>query len=95
VAVLLGVTLVAFAAYIRMGQGGSRLVDPTEYQPPVGDHTPDDAWKWGLIYYNPDDSALIVEKRFGLGYTFNFANRWAWVLLAVLLLPAVLALALR
>ena len=23
----------------------------------------------------------FVEKRKGLGYTFNFANRWSWVLL--------------
>jgi uncharacterized membrane protein len=89
-AVLL-VAIVAIVALTRLGQGGSSMADPSEYQPPVGDHTPDAAWKWGLIYYNPDDPALIVEKRYGLGYTFNFANPWAWALLALLLVPAVLA----
>jgi uncharacterized membrane protein len=92
-------SLVAIAAalmmLVRMGQGGSRLVDTAEYQPPIGDRTPDTAWRWGLFYYNPDDPALIVEKRFGFGYTFNFGNRWSWVLMAGLSLPVAFALALR
>jgi uncharacterized membrane protein len=50
------------------------------------DPTPQDCWKAGVIYYNPNDAVLFVERREGLGYTFNFANRWSWVLLAGLLL---------
>ncbi len=46
------------------------------------DQTPDDCWKWGLIYYNPSDPALMVERRFGIGYTLNLANRMSWVLVA-------------
>jgi uncharacterized membrane protein len=42
--------------------------------------TPNECWKGGMIYYNPNDPALFVEKRAGLGYTFNFANRWSWLL---------------
>jgi len=42
--------------------------------------TPNECWKAGMIYYNPNDTALFVEKRTGLGYTFNFANRWSWAL---------------
>lgn len=53
---------------------------------PIGDRTPDACWKAGLFYYNPDDPALLVEKRFGIGYTFNFARPAAWWLLAALLL---------
>lgn len=45
------------------------------------DPTPNECWKAGIFYYNPDDSALFVEKREGFGYTFNFANRWSWGLL--------------
>jgi uncharacterized membrane protein len=45
------------------------------------DPTPNECWKGGIFYYNPNDAALFVEKREGLGYTFNFANRWSWVLL--------------
>ncbi len=52
----------------------------------VADNTPDSAWKFGLIYYNPDDPALMVEKRIGIGYTLNFAHRLAWVSMAALLL---------
>lgn len=28
----------------------------------------------GLCYYNPDDPAIFVEKKVGLGYTINFGN---------------------
>jgi uncharacterized membrane protein len=51
-----------------------------------GDGTPDDCWKWGMIYYNPNDPALLVEKRTGLGYTFNFANKLSWVFFVVLVI---------
>jgi uncharacterized membrane protein len=77
-----------------MGQGGSRLAGRTEYEPPIGDKTPDDAWKLGLFYYNPDDPTVIVEKRFGLGYTFNFGNVWSWVVLIALLAPVAFVIAL-
>lgn len=46
------------------------------------DATPNECWKAGIFYYNPNDAALFVEKREGFGYTFNFANRWVWGLLA-------------
>jgi uncharacterized membrane protein len=41
-------------------------------------------WVAGLFYYNPYDPAVMVPKRFGLGYTFNFANRRAWWMLGLL-----------
>jgi len=57
-----------------------------------GDGMPDSCWKLGLFYYNPDDSALFVEKRIGFGYTTNFARPSAWIILAVaLILPLALA----
>jgi uncharacterized membrane protein len=45
------------------------------------DPTPNECWKGGVFYYNPNDAALFVEKREGLGYTLNFANNWSWMLL--------------
>jgi uncharacterized membrane protein len=45
--------------------------------------TPDACWYLGQIYYNPQDSAVFVQKRLGLGYTVNFGNRISWVLLGV------------
>jgi uncharacterized membrane protein len=50
------------------------------------DGTPDECWKFGQIYYNPHDPALMVEKRFGVGYTINFGNRASWLVCGLLLL---------
>ncbi len=52
-----------------------------------GDQTPDEAWKFGIFYFNPRDAALFVEKRFGLGWTINFGQARAWVLIALALAP--------
>jgi uncharacterized membrane protein len=52
----------------------------SESQAPI-DPTPNECWKGSILYYNPNDAALFVEKRDGLGYTLNFANCWSWVLL--------------
>ena len=45
---------------------------------------PEVGWK-GIFYSNPDDPALFVPKRFGIGYTLNFGNPWSWVVLALIL----------
>ena len=39
-----------------------------------------------MFYVNRDDPAWLVEKRFGVGYTVNFANPRSWIALGVLLL---------
>ena len=46
-------------------------------------------WIWGFIYYNPDDPKFFVPKRFGLGYTFNFADRRTWILLGAIIAIAI------
>ena len=64
--------------------------------PPSGsERLPEDCWKAGVFYSNRDDPALFVPKRFGIGYTLNFGNRWAWAVLVVitLLIAAPLLLA--
>ncbi|MEN1761642.1 DUF1648 domain-containing protein [Anoxynatronum sibiricum] len=50
---------------------------------PVDD---DHYWKWGMFYFNPDDPTFWVEKRFGIGWTLNFANPLAVGAFVVLLL---------
>ena len=62
-------------------------------KPSVGDGTPDSYWKWGLVYYNPDDPAIFVEKRVGLGWTLNFARKSSWLLLILPLLGPFVILA--
>lgn len=38
----------------------------------------------GIIYKNENDQRLWVPKMAGLGYTLNFANRWAWPILLLI-----------
>ena len=38
-------------------------------------------WQSNLIYSNRDDPRIIVPKRTGGGYTFNFAKPLSWVLI--------------
>lgn len=49
----------------------------------------DDAlWRAGVMYFNRADPRILVPKRFGVGYTFNFGHPVSWLLLAV---PIVIA----
>jgi hypothetical protein len=57
------------------------------------DNTPDGCWTAGMFYYNPDDPAFIVEKRMGVGWTLNYANKWSWICsVAILAAPFVIRL---
>lgn len=82
--------LLVIVLLARLGQGGSRLVpaekSSTASAVPVGDRTLDQYWKLGVFYFNREDSAIFVEKRFGLGYSLNFGRPTAWVILALLLI---------
>ena len=53
----------------------------SEITEPV-DPTPNECWKGAILYFNPNDAALVVQCRHQVfTYTFNFANPWSWVLL--------------
>ena len=44
-----------------------------------------DGWRYGgLIYYAPEDPAIFVPKRLGIGQTLNFARLGAWIFLAAM-----------
>ena len=41
-----------------------------------------DNYKWGIFYFNPDDLRAVVSKRNRwMGWTLNFAQPLAWVIL--------------
>jgi uncharacterized membrane protein len=80
---ILIVTLAILVAAVFLGRWVSRAREKGPDAP--GDGTPDRCWKLGLFYFNPDDSALFVEKRIGFGYTINFARPAAWIVLALML----------
>jgi len=83
-----GVLLVAALAgtvYIglRYGQGGARL-ERAASRAQLTDGLADNRyWVLGMFYVNRDDPAILVEHRFGLGYTLNLGN-WKAVALFVL-----------
>jgi uncharacterized membrane protein len=54
--------------------------------------TSDKNWKWGIFYSNPENPALFVRKRSGLGWTLNFANPWSWAVIAIIGVAVVLPL---
>jgi uncharacterized membrane protein len=53
-----------------------------------GPDVPAGAWKLGILYYNPDDPAVLVRRRFMLGYTLNFGNKLSWVFVGLFVVTA-------
>lgn len=80
----------AIALSITTGQGGSRVRVKNEINANNSNRDDDQYWKLGVFYYNPDDPALFVEKRFGVGWTSNFARPMSWVMLIGLIVFIVL-----
>lgn len=65
-----------------IAEGGARVADRDD----------DRFWKLGLVYVNSDDPAVVVAARFGIGWTPNWANPRAWLIIAgILAVPAGLA----
>jgi uncharacterized membrane protein len=99
--ILIGATLlVLFVSgwLFYTGQGGENLstagseLSLATGELPDGDRTPDQCWKAGVIYINRKDPAILVEKRFGVGYTLNFGHPLSWALLgSLVLVPLLLA----
>ena len=75
---------------VTTGQGGSRIAVGKKASGEVINRDEDQYWKLGVFYYNPEDPALFVEKRFGVGWTNNFARPMSWVMLVGLLILIVL-----
>lgn len=67
---------------IHYGQAGEKLKLPGERPEDADfylDNEDDAHWIAGVIYYNPDDAAVFVEKRYGIGSTLNMARWQAWL----------------
>ncbi|WP_030982983.1 DUF1648 domain-containing protein [Streptomyces sp. NRRL S-1813] len=98
--ILVGLALVVGVA-LRTGQGGSRLpaADGGVPEENTGVVRRDDDRYWrgaGSLYVNRADPALLVQKRSGFGWTFNFGNPRALLLLALIVgLPLALPLIVR
>ena len=80
-----GTVVGAVVLSVTTGQGGSRIeidegakTEGKEGRTVSRDE--DRHWKLGMFYYNPDDPAFIVEKRFGVGWTNNWARPASWLI---------------
>jgi len=76
------ILLSAITLAIVTGQSGSRLKSSQAFSSNDANNADDDRyWKFGMIYYNPEDPSLFVEKRYGIGWTINFGHTAAIVML--------------
>ena len=57
----------------NIGEADSKITDIDE----------DSYWKGGIIYFNKNDPSIFVEKRFGVGWTLNFANPMGYIIVIV------------
>ncbi|WP_055588387.1 DUF1648 domain-containing protein [Streptacidiphilus griseoplanus] len=85
-------TVALLVVLLRMGQGGYRLRGAAP-EAGAGSATgvprdDDRFWKAGVLYVNRNDPAVVVGKRFGIGWTLNFGNPWAWLLLCAIVAVA-------
>jgi uncharacterized membrane protein len=77
--VYMGVSLVRIMR--SLGQGGALLETGSVEAPLTGGLADNAHWIWGVLYVDKDDPSLMVEDRFGLGYTLNLGNRTALLIL--------------
>ncbi|MCG8483991.1 MAG: DUF5808 domain-containing protein [Clostridia bacterium] len=81
----IGIIVYAIILSVKTGQGGSRIKIGQDKESDFINRDDDKYWKMGVFYYNPDDPALFIEKRFGIGWTCNFARPLSWVFIIGLL----------
>ncbi|MDN8590280.1 DUF5808 domain-containing protein [Paenibacillus sp. 11B] len=92
VVIVLGAVLLSLTGR----QGGGKIRNHQEErerskEQPVND---DDYWKLGFIYFNANDPSFTVEKRYGIGWTINFARPLSWVLLLFIIAIVVISIVL-
>ncbi len=67
------------------GQGGA-LMERGSVEAPLTNGLADNThWVWGLFYVDRDDPSIMVESRFGIGYTLNYGNRKSILIVATFL----------
>lgn len=67
------------------GQGGSLREFGSAKTPLTGGLADNQHWLLGLFYFDRDDPAMMIEKRFGFGYGLNYGNRNAMLFVVVVL----------
>lgn len=89
-AVTILIVIGAIVLTMMTGQGGSRVSAAVTKNGETVNRDDDQYWKLGVFYFNPDDPAVWVEKRFGSGWTANFARPTAWIFIVIIFLIPIL-----
>lgn len=79
---LIGVILMLYT-FIKYGDNSSSKDKSSDSYSPEDN---DMYWLWGFIYNNPNDPAVMVQKRYGLGWTINIGNKAGKIILIILLI---------
>lgn len=97
VSIVIGIFIVGIIGYSlfltwKYGQGGEKLVysEIKENSEEFTEVDEEKYWKWGVFYYNPEDPAVFVEKRFGIGSTINMARWQSWLAIGGLIVFCIL-----
>jgi len=76
------------------GQGGA-LMERGSVEAALTNGLADNThWVWGLFYVDRDDPSIMVESRFGIGYTLNYGNRKSILIVATFLVLSLSLIAL-
>ena len=93
-ALLAAFVLYAFAGAIHLVrvqiQSSRDRIQSTQTAPELEERH----WRWKLFYFNPRDPAILVEKRFGIGWTINFGNPLG-LALTIVIVATLVAILLR
>ncbi|MFW9928742.1 MAG: DUF1648 domain-containing protein [Candidatus Thorarchaeota archaeon] len=76
---------------LKTGQSGSKLrIKANELATGMNNVDDDSSWKFGMIYYNPHDPSIFVQKRMGIGWTVNMGRPAGIVILiALIVIPII------
>ena len=87
--------LLAVAVTLTVLARNNKVRDDGEEDTGLTHRDDDRYWRGGLFYVNRDDHTLFVPRRFGIGWTLNFGNPRAAMLLVGIVAVIVLVITLR
>lgn len=75
---LAGILAIIVWMVVRTGfLSGETMTEPAAHA-----DTSTNPWRAGIFYCDPGNRSVLVPKRFGLGWTLNFARPASWIFLA-------------
>lgn len=83
----------AIILWLILGQGGDRLNLGDDKKSSKNYYIDDKHWKFkDWIYFNPEDKAIFIEKRVGIGWTVNIGRPMGLILLVLPIIIVIMSL---